>query len=142
MKKLSIDFEFSSRAWWENGGQGVWAAVTEGFDGRKGIVDAELASSWLERARAIPGWDDGAEYAPHPVRASALDDDELDLARARNNRDSLQSGDLGHNARARVFIGCARAFYRARRITGVPALPRTKARRSPAFVPNAGDTTQ
>ena len=79
MKKLAIDFEFASRAWWENGGQELWDAVTEGFDGSKVIVDDDLAHSWLERARAIPGWDDGAEYAPHPVRASALEEDDIEL---------------------------------------------------------------
>jgi hypothetical protein len=79
VKKLSIDFEFSSRAWWENGGQELWDAVTEGFDGSGVIVDDDLASSWLERARAIPGWDDGADYAPHPIRASALEPDDIEL---------------------------------------------------------------
>ena len=79
MKKLSIDFEFASRAWWENGGQELWDAVTEGFDGSKVIVDDDLARSWLERASAIPGWDDGAEYAPHPIRASELEDDDIEL---------------------------------------------------------------
>jgi hypothetical protein len=80
VKKLAIDFEFSSRDWWENGGQELWDAVTEGFDGSKVIVDDDLARSWLERARAIPGWDAGAEYAPHPIRASALEEDDIELA--------------------------------------------------------------
>ena len=79
MKKLSIDFEFSSRAWWENGGQALWDALTEGFDGSGVVIDDDLADSWLEQARAISGWDDGAEYAPHPIRASALAEDEIDL---------------------------------------------------------------
>jgi len=79
VKKLSIDFEFASRSWWENGGQELWDAVTEGFDGSKVVVDDDLASSWLERARAIPGWDDGTEYAPHPVLASALEEDDIEL---------------------------------------------------------------
>ena len=79
MKKLSIDFEFASRTWWENGGQELWGAVTEGFDGSKVIVDDDLAHSWLERARAIPGWNDGAEYAPHPISASELEEDDIEL---------------------------------------------------------------
>ena len=79
MKKLAIDFEFSSRTWWESGGQELWDAVTEGFDGSGVIVDDDLAASWLYQASAIEGWDDGAEYAPHPVRATALSDDEIDL---------------------------------------------------------------
>jgi len=78
VKKLSIDFEFSSRAWWENGGQELWDAVAEGFDGSGVVVDDDLAASWLERAREIPGWHDGAEYAPHPIRASALAEDDID----------------------------------------------------------------
>ena len=79
MVKLSIDFEFASRVWWESGGQALWDAVTEGFDGSGVIVDDDLARSWLEQARAIQGWDDGAEYAPHPIRASELAEDEIDL---------------------------------------------------------------
>jgi hypothetical protein len=79
MKKLSIDFEFSSRAWWENGGQALWDALTEGFDGSRVIVDDDLAASWLVQAGAIAGWNDGAEYAPHPIRASELSEDELEL---------------------------------------------------------------
>jgi hypothetical protein len=77
VKKLSIDFEFSSRAWWENGGQDLWDAVADGLGGSGVVVDDDLADSWLEQAREIPGWDDGAEYAPHPVRASELAEDDL-----------------------------------------------------------------
>ena len=76
MTRLSIDFEFSSRTWWESGGQDLWDAVTGGFEGSKVDVDDDLAASWLDRARAIPGWDDGAEYAPHPIRTSEVDEDE------------------------------------------------------------------
>jgi hypothetical protein len=79
LKKLAIDFEFSSRTWWDCGGRELWEAVAEGFDGSGVIVDDDLADSWLDQARAIPGWDDGAEYAPHPIRSSALADDEIDL---------------------------------------------------------------
>ena len=79
MKKLSIDFEFSSRTWWENGGQALWDALTEGFDGSGVVVDDDLAASWLAQACTIEGWDDGAEYAPHPVSASALADDDIEL---------------------------------------------------------------
>ena len=76
MKKLAIDFEFSSRLWWENGGQELWEAVTEGFDGSGVVVEDNLAESWLAQARTISGWDDGAEYAPHPVRISEIDEEE------------------------------------------------------------------
>jgi hypothetical protein len=77
MVKLSIDFEFPSRAWWENGGQDLWDALAEGFDGSGVVVDEDLANSWLSQAAAIEGWDDGHEYAPHPVRLAPLDEDEL-----------------------------------------------------------------
>lgn len=77
MVKLSIDFEFPSRVWWENGGQDLWDALAEGFDGSGVVVDEDLANSWLSQAAAIEGWDDGHEYAPHPVRLAPLDEDEL-----------------------------------------------------------------
>jgi hypothetical protein len=76
VKRLAIDFEFSSRTWWESGGQELWEAVTEGFDGSGVVVDDDLADSWLAQARTLDGWDDGAEYAPHPVRISAIDEEE------------------------------------------------------------------
>ena len=78
MKKLSIDFEFPSRTWWESGGQDLWDAVAEGFDGSSIVVDDDLAASWMEQARALPGWAEGHEYAPHPVRLGELDPDEED----------------------------------------------------------------
>ena len=76
MKRLAIDFEFSSRTWWENGGQELWEAVTEGFDGSGVVVDDDLAESWLIQARGVPGWDEGPEYAPHPVRIAEVDEDD------------------------------------------------------------------
>jgi hypothetical protein len=79
VKRLAIDFEFSSRTWWESGGQELWNAVTESFDGSGVIVDDDLAASWLAQASAIAGWDEGPEYAPHPVRASAVDEDDESL---------------------------------------------------------------
>ena len=39
-------------------------------------LDEHLAESWLAEARKIPGWDDGPEYAPHPVRLQEVDPDE------------------------------------------------------------------
>ena len=78
MLRLAIDFEFPSRTWWESGGQDLWDALTEAFDGSNVVVDDDLAASWLTQARAIPGWDEGAEYAPHPIRMSPLDEDEED----------------------------------------------------------------
>jgi len=78
VKKLAIDFEFPSRIWWESGGQELWDAVSEGFGGSAVIVDEHLAASWLEQARALPGWTDGHEYAPHPVRLGDVDPEEED----------------------------------------------------------------
>jgi len=74
--RLAIDFEFSSRTWWEAGGQDLWDALTEAFDGSGVVVDDDLAASWLAQASAIEGWGDGAEYAPHPIRLSPLDEDD------------------------------------------------------------------
>ena len=76
MVRLSIDFEFSSRTWWEAGGRELWDGIGEGFDGSSVVLDEPLAASWLEQARALPGWDDGAEYAPHPIHLSPVDEDE------------------------------------------------------------------
>jgi hypothetical protein len=75
--KLAIDFENTARDWWDAGGRELWEALAEAPDASHVVLDAELARSWLDQARAIPGWDDGPEFAPHPVcqRAVAEDDD-------------------------------------------------------------------
>jgi hypothetical protein len=77
--KLSIDYEFPSRTWWESGGQELWDAITEAFDPNRVVLDDALAESWLADARKIPGWDAGPEYAPHPVAAVTLADDDEEL---------------------------------------------------------------
>jgi hypothetical protein len=79
MMRLSVDFEYTSRTWWDNGGQDLWDAVTEGFDGSSVVLDDHLASSWLAEASRIPGWSDGTEYAPHPIVARPVEDDEPDV---------------------------------------------------------------
>jgi hypothetical protein len=76
MLRLSIDFEFSSQTWWEQGGRGLWEGIAEGFDGSSLVLDEALAESWLSQARAIPGWDEGPDYAPHPIAVSPVDEDE------------------------------------------------------------------
>jgi hypothetical protein len=79
MVRLSIDFEFPSRAWWENGGQELWDGIVEGFDGSYVVLDANLAASWLTQARAIAGWDAGSEYSPHPIRLTQLEEDDAEM---------------------------------------------------------------
>jgi hypothetical protein len=76
MLRLAIDFEHPSRTWWEKGGQELWDGITEGFDGNSVVLDDSIAASWLERARSIPGWDGGPDYAPHPIAVSAVNEDE------------------------------------------------------------------
>ncbi len=79
MVRLSVDFEHPSRTWWESGGQELWDGITEGFDGSSVVLDEALAESWLAEARKLPGWDDGPDYAPHPVGVRPLAEDEVDL---------------------------------------------------------------
>lgn len=79
MKKLAIDFEFASRTWWNGGGQALWDALTEAFDGSAVIVDDDLAASWLEQARQLEGWDDGPDYAPHPIRVGDVEEEDAEL---------------------------------------------------------------
>jgi len=74
--RLAIDFENDSRLWWESGGQDLWDAIREGFDGGSVVLEASLAESWLAEAARLPGWSDGPEHAPHPIRAARLAEDE------------------------------------------------------------------
>jgi hypothetical protein len=65
--RLAIDFENTAENWWDAGGRDLWEGLAEAPDASQVVVDAELARSWLAQASAIPGWDDGPEFAPHPV---------------------------------------------------------------------------
>lgn len=70
--KLSIDYEFASRVWWESGGQALWDAIAEG--GGSVVLDSAVADSWLAEAAQLPGWSEGHEYAPHPINTSEPDE--------------------------------------------------------------------
>jgi hypothetical protein len=74
--RLAIDFENPARRWWEAGGRALWESVAEGFDTAHVLLDESLAASWIARAAAIPGWDDGPAYAPHPVTVKPVESDE------------------------------------------------------------------
>ena len=74
--KLGIDYENPARLWWASGGRELWEGVAEAADASHVIVEASIAESWLAEAARIPGWDDGPEYAPHPVTRSEVGPDE------------------------------------------------------------------
>jgi hypothetical protein len=73
--KLAIDYEFASRTWWENGGQALWDAIAEGAGSV--VLDEGVARSWLQEAGQIPGWDEGHEYAPHPIAAREPEEEDI-----------------------------------------------------------------
>ena len=76
--RLAIDFENSSREWWDAGGRDLWEGLAEAPDASSVVVDARLAQSWLAQARGLPGWGTGPEFAPHPIRALDLAPDDPD----------------------------------------------------------------
>jgi len=78
VKKLSIDFEFSSRAWWENGGQQLWDAVTEGFDGSGVHCHGEALNQVID-AGFIP------EMLPEPAIDPEVKAEVFDYFRARRS---------------------------------------------------------
>jgi len=76
MVRIAIDFECPSERWLGAGGRDLWDSVAEGFDNASVVLDRALAESVLAQAASIPGWDDGPEYAPHPLRLEEIDEDE------------------------------------------------------------------
>ena len=78
MIRLSVDFEHASRTWWDSGGRDLWRGITDDLDDSAVVLDRDLAQSWLAEASAIPGWDDGPDYAPHPITATPVDPDEVE----------------------------------------------------------------
>jgi hypothetical protein len=78
VRKLAVDFEHPSRTWWESGGRALWEALAGAADEASVVVDDDVAASWLAQASAIPGWNAGPEWAPHPIAARVVEaDDEL-----------------------------------------------------------------
>ena len=74
--RLSIDFENTARHWWDSGGRELWESLLDEPDAGNVVVDEAIARSWLAQAAGIAGWDEGPEFAPHPVRPSDVADDE------------------------------------------------------------------
>jgi hypothetical protein len=74
--RLSVDYEFASRDWWEKGGQELWDAIS---DGGAALLEEDVAASWLSQASALPGWDAGTEYAPHPIAHAPIADEDAAL---------------------------------------------------------------
>lgn len=50
--------------------------MVEGFDGGSVVLEEPLARSWLEQASQLPGWNEGPEFAPHPIAVATVNDDE------------------------------------------------------------------
>jgi len=76
--RLSLDYEHPSRTWWENGGQELWDSIRESFEEGAVILDENVAASWLRNAEQVAGWNDGPDYAPHPIRLTPLAEDEIE----------------------------------------------------------------
>jgi len=76
MVRLAIDFENPGKEWWESGGRDLWEALIEGFDNNDVVLDQAVADSWLVQAAALPGWDGGPEWSPHPICIKSIDEDE------------------------------------------------------------------
>lgn len=77
MLKLSIDHEFPGRTWWESGGQALWDAVCDELGGGSVVLEEDVARSWLAQASLVPGWDEGHAYAPHPIAASPVAEEDV-----------------------------------------------------------------
>jgi hypothetical protein len=75
--KLGVDFENGAELWWESGGRELWASIAEESDASSTVVDDSIARSWITQAEAIPGWFDGPDYAPHPIRLAQVEDDDV-----------------------------------------------------------------
>ena len=79
MTRLSIDYEHSDRTWWDAGGRDLWESLLDEPDAGSVILDDTVAVSWLGAAAELPGWEGtGHEYAPHPIRSSEFDPEDLD----------------------------------------------------------------
>jgi len=78
MIRLAVDFEHSSRLWWDSGGKELWDGLLSGVDESSIVLDDDIAESWLAEARRVPGWDAGPEFAPHPIAARSIDADDPD----------------------------------------------------------------
>lgn len=74
--RLAVDFEHSSRLWWDNGGRELWDGAAEGFDVSSVLLERSVAESWIAAAAQIPGWDEGPPHARNPVILKSVAEDE------------------------------------------------------------------
>ncbi len=74
--RLGIDYENPATLWWEAGGRELWEGIAEDPDASSVVVEESIARSWLTEAGAVPGWNEGPEYAPHPICLTNVDEDE------------------------------------------------------------------
>ncbi len=74
--RLAIDFENTTRIWWDSGGRELWESLSEGFEDSSVVLDESVAASWIAEAKRVEGWGDGPDYAPHPIRQIPVDEDE------------------------------------------------------------------
>jgi len=74
--RLGIDYENPATLWWESGGRELWEGIAEDPDAGSIVVEESIARSWLAEAETLPGWNDGPEYAPHPICLSEVEEDE------------------------------------------------------------------
>lgn len=78
--RLAIDFENTSREWWDAGGRELWEGIVGDSGESSVILEEHLAASWVAEAERIPGWSAGHEYAPHPIAVREVgEDEELDV---------------------------------------------------------------
>ena len=66
MIRLAVDFENPCPEWWASGGQELWDALVEAFDGNHVVVEESLADSWIREASKLPGWEGGAGVGAPP----------------------------------------------------------------------------
>ncbi len=74
--RLAIDFENTTRTWWDSGGRELWESLSEGFEDSSVVLDESVAASWIVEAERVEGWAAGPDYAPHPIRQIPVDEDE------------------------------------------------------------------
>lgn len=79
MKRISVDYENNANAWWEDARQQLDQApanvrarlmpLLEPLGPAQIDVADSTAEAIVDWAESLEGWDDGPDYAPHPLLA-------------------------------------------------------------------------
>lgn len=68
---VSVDYENNATEWWESGGRELWEQFAGDARADEAVMSDQQVRQFLLKAKRIPGWNGGPQYAPNPIMMQA-----------------------------------------------------------------------